>query len=461
MTIAAGLMPVVLLTGLVVGQPGLPAGVATHDGFDADRALRIARGLVRIAPRRGPRDDGRQLAAEYCAALLRAAGARDVRITVSRARGHTWRSVEGQLPGNGADGALLLGAHLDAVPGSPGALDDAGGVGVVLELARHLSAEAHARDIEIRIWDGEEQGLLGSSHEARGRARRGEAMPHAVLVAEIVGRADGHLVLHSLPETWMTHAPAPVPAWLAATTMTVAARAGVAASYGDDLLSLPYQLVVHLCRVPFGADDGPFLERRVPALFVSDYSFSRPYPHYHRPTDTAARLDVAGLTRAGRALAATVAALDAAPVLPPWDERAYVALGSRVLAGPWLLFGLLTAGLPLLASLVLGRSPRRSSVLALVGYAAAAWAAPVPTACALALPAWAAGCLGALPWRVGRWLLLSSWLPGIWCFAVLFWAMAVYQAAMPIVAAPGFVVGLVAGALGWPGLVLAARVTSQ
>jgi len=452
-----------VIVGLLGSDPGLPPAPGWAEGFDAGRAARIANGLLTVAPRRGPEDPGRRVAAEYAAALLRAAGAEGVEVRPFSARGHTWHSVAGALPGTGpADAApLLIGAHLDAVPGSPGALDDAGGVAVVLEVARVLASEGHDRRVEVRIWDGEEVGLLGSRHEAETAARAGHDPPAAVLVAEIVGRRDGHLVLHSFPETWLYRAPAPVPAWLARTTLRAAAAAGVEASYGDDLLSYAYQLVVRLCRVPFGADDGPFLARGVPALFLSDFSFSRPYLQYHLASDDRSRLSPGGLQRAGRALLATLAALDAAPELPGWDEAPYLFLGRRALVGPWLLAALVLAGLPLLVRLWTGRAPRKRSLLLLAGYAAAAVSAPVPTAAAFAVPVWAAGWLGVLPWRGVRWLLLASVLPGCYCAAVLLWALAVYGTAMPVVVAGGFRIGALVFAAAWLGLAFGARVSRE
>lgn len=60
--------------------------------------------------------------------------------------------------------ALLLMAHRDSVPGSPGAADDIAGVGSVLEMVRAIEmAGRPARDIIVAITDGEESGLLGAN----------------------------------------------------------------------------------------------------------------------------------------------------------------------------------------------------------------------------------------------------------------------------------------------------------
>ncbi|MBW4467091.1 MAG: M28 family peptidase [Pegethrix bostrychoides GSE-TBD4-15B] len=57
---------------------------------------------------------------------------------------------------------LLLGAHYDSVAGSPGANDNASGTGVLLDLARQLSATPLSRQAWFVAFDGEEDGLQGS-----------------------------------------------------------------------------------------------------------------------------------------------------------------------------------------------------------------------------------------------------------------------------------------------------------
>jgi hypothetical protein len=73
-------------------------------------------------------------------------------------------NVIGVLRGrNPALPALMLMAHHDTVPGSPGAADDTAGVASALEVIRALQAGGPPlRDVMIVITDGEEAGLLGA-----------------------------------------------------------------------------------------------------------------------------------------------------------------------------------------------------------------------------------------------------------------------------------------------------------
>jgi len=63
----------------------------------------------------------------------------------------------------GGDGAILLAAHYDTRPTTPGAGDDSSGIAVILELLRALEVEGRLdRDLVVLLSDGEELGLLGA-----------------------------------------------------------------------------------------------------------------------------------------------------------------------------------------------------------------------------------------------------------------------------------------------------------
>lgn len=58
---------------------------------------------------------------------------------------------------------ILVGAHYDTVPGSPGADDNASGVAVMLALAKLLKATRPKRSVHLIAFDLEEYGLAGST----------------------------------------------------------------------------------------------------------------------------------------------------------------------------------------------------------------------------------------------------------------------------------------------------------
>ncbi|WP_187262640.1 M20/M25/M40 family metallo-hydrolase [Pontibacter beigongshangensis] len=73
-------------------------------------------------------------------------------------------NVVGRLAGSGGSGkAVLLMAHYDSQPNTPGAADNAAGVAALLETARALQQEEPLRhDLIFLLTDGEEYGLYGA-----------------------------------------------------------------------------------------------------------------------------------------------------------------------------------------------------------------------------------------------------------------------------------------------------------
>jgi hypothetical protein len=72
-------------------------------------------------------------------------------------------NVVARLPGTAGGAAIVLMAHYDSAPHSPGAADDASGVAIVLETAAALLAGGPRRhDVILLLTDAEEVGLLGA-----------------------------------------------------------------------------------------------------------------------------------------------------------------------------------------------------------------------------------------------------------------------------------------------------------
>ena len=88
----------------------------------------------------------------------------DIR-NVSNADGRIAYNVVADIPGSDkSDELVILGAHLDSWHLSPGAVDDAVGVAIMMEVGRliHKLDPRPRRTIRIVLWSGEEQYLLGS-----------------------------------------------------------------------------------------------------------------------------------------------------------------------------------------------------------------------------------------------------------------------------------------------------------
>jgi len=87
----------------------------------------------------------------------------------------------------GAGPEVVLGAHFDTVPQSPGANDNATGVAVVLAVARFLSQlDCRSKAVVVVLFDEEEVGRLGSQAFAAKLAADGVAV-HSVHTVDQVG----------------------------------------------------------------------------------------------------------------------------------------------------------------------------------------------------------------------------------------------------------------------------------
>jgi hypothetical protein len=187
-------------------------------------------------------------------------------------------NVIGLVPGHDptrASEAVVVGAHYDHLGRSggtvyPGADDNASGTAVVLELARAFATAAGTpRTLVFVLFSGEELGLLGSRHYVRNPAIPMERTV-AMINLDMVGRlGDRPLGVGG-----------------------VATGGGLKAVVDD----VGRQLSIALAdrEAPGGATDhAPFYSAGVPVLFFHTGA----HPDYHRPTDTADKIDADGLAR--------------------------------------------------------------------------------------------------------------------------------------------------------------------
>ncbi|MGG3892157.1 M20/M25/M40 family metallo-hydrolase [Metabacillus fastidiosus] len=81
----------------------------------------------------------------------------------SRISGGVVENITAKIKGKNSTKAIMLVAHYDSVPGSPGAADDGAGVSAILETVRTLKeTKSLQNDVIILLTDGEENGLLGA-----------------------------------------------------------------------------------------------------------------------------------------------------------------------------------------------------------------------------------------------------------------------------------------------------------
>ncbi|WP_159788653.1 M28 family peptidase [Sodalinema gerasimenkoae] len=183
---------------------------------------------------------------------------------------------------------ILLGAHYDTVPDSPGADDNASAVATVLEVARLLTTPT-PQGLRLVLFDLEEIGLQGS---------------FAYVSPETVDNLSGAIILEMTGyackergcQTYPPGLPDSLPEQgdflgvvgnLPYRHLTDAFKDRSDSSFPDIVtLSVPVGPILDLLR----SDHAPFWLVGAPAVMVTDTANFR-NPHYHRPSDTPETLD--------------------------------------------------------------------------------------------------------------------------------------------------------------------------
>jgi Peptidase family M28 len=134
------------------------------------RAMRDVREIAKKPHPLGSAENDR--VREYLVGRLRELGAKPEVQTATVARHSpfgpdTWavvKNIVAKIPSTSPTGAVMLVAHYDSVPSSPGAGDNAASVAAVLETLRAIKADAKPprNDLVVLFTDGEELGLLGA-----------------------------------------------------------------------------------------------------------------------------------------------------------------------------------------------------------------------------------------------------------------------------------------------------------
>jgi hypothetical protein len=379
------------LLAVAVGTGPWAAGAADPP-FDGEAALRHASALAALGPHPwgSPRS---RAAAAYVAAQLEAAGVKGVQLQEFERAGIRGVNAVGTLPGPGTS-FLLVSAHHDTAPEAPGAYDDGGGVGILIEAAR-LLARRPSRPLPIVFasFDGEEAWwtrkttVAGAREYMQSLGTRARDV-RAAFDIEMSGWKGGSPVLHAIayPDPLRPGHSVIAPGWLVSAALGGARRAGAPLQVGDPVLSWVYQPTVRVFRIASYGDDLGILQAGRPAVFASDSSFYAFYPWYHRPTDTADKLDAASLARMGSAVVGALDGVAAAPAGPARDPVWFAVFGRVLGPVPLGVLGVaaLVPGLVRAARAPVG--PRLLRLLQAVLLVLLAWRHPVPTLWVFALP---------------------------------------------------------------------------
>jgi hypothetical protein len=315
----------------------------------APGAREIAAGLAAPGPRADPAPRG--LAVRYLLDAMKRAGLTAVQAVPAQDDGYV--NVEGVVPGQTAE-EIVLSAHYDSVPGSPGAGDDASGCGVAIAAASELRRTPLRHTVRVVLFDGEEAGLRGSEAWLQQRGMEANRRILAALNLEMLGwSGSAGPVIDVFPKRMGSERVMP-PGWLVHAVERSGDAVGWPYSVADNRHPFLAQLLLRAANVNFGADSGSFLRRGIPAVTLSDSSLSDLDPAYHRQTDVAARLDARRLESWTQATAAAVRRLDVLAGRPLFEDQ-YLAIFGRI----WLRRDLIWIGFLLWMLLVFRSRPGR------------------------------------------------------------------------------------------------------
>ena len=219
------------------------------------------------------------------------------------------RNVGAILPGSDPklkDEWILLSAHFAHLGQKgkvlfPGADDNATGVAMLLEVAEYfaLSKEKPRRTIAFISFDQEETGLRGSTYFA---AHSPLPFRHlkAFLTADMLGRSMANVMDEYV--------------FVLGSESSPQLRKLVEAVKPEEGLKVG-RLTAEL--IGTRSDYGPFRDRKVPFLFFS----TGQHPDYHKPTDTANRIDYEKLRRNAILIRDVTQQLADADEAPKWDAK--------------------------------------------------------------------------------------------------------------------------------------------
>lgn len=281
--------------------------IASRDPVLIDR---LRRHVDRLAGLIGPRHIGRPKALEATVGLI-VAELSDVGYQVDRqpylASGVEVANLVVEIAGSDRPREIvILGAHYDTIPSTPGADDNASAVAVLLEVARLFRGYAPRRTVRFVAFPCEEMPHfhtheMGSQVYAKQCRARNERIV-GMLCLEMVGFYTGELGVQQLPPGIPRFLRPVFPRrgdFLAAVgnlrswRLSRQFRRGFKRAVRFPLFSIVLPELIHDIR---RSDNASFWDQGYQALMLTDTSYLR-NRHYHMPTDTPDTLDYPSMAR--------------------------------------------------------------------------------------------------------------------------------------------------------------------
>lgn len=259
---------------------------------------RLHRHLIQIVRDRNPylASEGHFYVQQYIREQLSQSGS--VEIDDFAVRGRIHHNFILDLPpvanGGKQEKPIVIGAHYDTVPGTPGADDNATGVAVLLELAAELASRPLKYPVQLVAFDMEEYGYFGSSHHAA-KFKQQQQSIRLMISLEMLGYCNHNPNSQSYPAGLKYFYPN-CGNFIALignlrTVPDMINLSGKIRKSGQPCEWLPVPnrgLIVPDTR---RSDHVPFWDNDYPAIMVTDTANMR-NPHYHQGSDQIETLDL-------------------------------------------------------------------------------------------------------------------------------------------------------------------------
>lgn len=280
----------------------------------------LSMSLETLSTRIGERHLGKPEQLESAALWIESSlGLANLGYVVSRhpyeADGKVVRNLVAELPGRERrDEIIVVGAHYDTVPGSPGANDNGTGIAALLSLARAFAGDAQGRTVRFAAFVNEEQPYfqteaMGSLVYAKACRARQEKIV-AMLCLETIGYFSEAEGSQEIPPGLTGKLPT-VGNFLAfvgnESSRFLVDAAKSAFHSASDIPAIGGVFPEDVPGVGW-SDHWSFWQVGFPAVMITDTAPYR-YPHYHLPTDTPDKIDLAKLEKTVRGIKAIIDAL--------------------------------------------------------------------------------------------------------------------------------------------------------
>lgn len=321
-----------MLFFLLAGTPAADAQPQQEElSFSAGKAYEHAQYLSEKIGPRPAGSKGEEKAAQYIYYILEQAGWKVKEQPFSKVVVHNnplepqnhlqvinSQNIIAELPGQNPE-TVILGAHYDSADSSaPGALDNASGVGVLLELAKVLGSSPHLESYQLIFFGAEEAGLVGSDYFV---AQADLSAVRWMLNLDMVGT----------PLEIDVAGKASAPPELVQQVINVVQNESIPFHLSRDFLVMTRE-----GSQGGNSDFSPFLDRGIPAVGLG--ISGRPEGFYHRPEDQMGGVSLQDMDRIGQLCVQMLKSIHTASEGPQTWDTSYLTfqMGSRVIILPAL-----------------------------------------------------------------------------------------------------------------------------